>query len=128
MDWLGVAVFTVTGTLLAIVGIGLLNGNWISLATVALLWLALTVWRIRIEENALMIALDGRVPRLRRPAQAPRPARLVTSYPNAHSPVCCQCPAGDRAFICRFNAVSVHSAPGDIGPLMVCSFLAARTS
>ena len=48
------------GGLLAIVGIGLLNGNWIGLATVALLWLALTLWRIRIEENALMTTLDGR--------------------------------------------------------------------
>jgi protein-S-isoprenylcysteine O-methyltransferase Ste14 len=48
------------GGLLAIVGIGLLNGNWISMATVALLWLALTLWRIRIEENALMTTLDGR--------------------------------------------------------------------
>jgi protein-S-isoprenylcysteine O-methyltransferase Ste14 len=48
------------GGLLAIVGIGLLNGNWIGLATVALLWLALTLWRIRIEENALMTALDDR--------------------------------------------------------------------
>ena len=48
------------GGLLAIVGIGLLNGNWISLATIALLWLALTVWRIHIEENALMTTLDGR--------------------------------------------------------------------
>ena len=48
------------GGLLAIVGIGLLNGNWISMATVTLLWLVLTLWRIRIEENALMTALDGR--------------------------------------------------------------------
>jgi protein-S-isoprenylcysteine O-methyltransferase Ste14 len=48
------------GGLLAIAGICLLNGNWISLATVALLWLVLIVWRIRIEENALMTALDGR--------------------------------------------------------------------
>ena len=49
-----------TGGLLAIVGIGLLNGNWVSMATVALLWLALIVWRIHIEENALMTTLDGR--------------------------------------------------------------------
>lgn len=48
------------GGLLAIVGIGLLNGNWISMATVALMWLALTVWRIHIEENALLTTLDGR--------------------------------------------------------------------
>ena len=48
------------GELLAIVAIGLLNGNWVSVATVALLWLALIVWRIHIEENALLTALDGR--------------------------------------------------------------------
>jgi protein-S-isoprenylcysteine O-methyltransferase Ste14 len=48
------------GGLLAIAGIGLLNGNWVSVATVALLWLALSLWRIHIEENALLAALDGR--------------------------------------------------------------------
>ena len=48
------------GGILAIVGIGLVNGNWISLGTIALLWLALIVWRIRVEENALMTTLDGR--------------------------------------------------------------------
>ena len=46
--------------MLAIAGIGLLNGNWISMATVTVLWLALTLWRIRIEENALVTTLDGR--------------------------------------------------------------------
>jgi protein-S-isoprenylcysteine O-methyltransferase Ste14 len=48
------------GGLLAIVWIGLLNGNWVSVAIVASLWLALTLWRIHIEENALLTALDGR--------------------------------------------------------------------
>jgi protein-S-isoprenylcysteine O-methyltransferase Ste14 len=48
------------GGLLAIAGIGLVNGNWIGMATIVLLWLALIVWRIRFEENALLTTLDGR--------------------------------------------------------------------
>jgi len=48
------------GGLLAIIGIGLVNGNWVSLATIVLLFLGITVWRIRVEENALLTALDGR--------------------------------------------------------------------
>ena len=48
------------GGLLAIVGIGLVNGNWIGLATIVLLFLGLTIWRIRVEEHALLTALDGR--------------------------------------------------------------------
>ena len=48
------------GGLLAIAGIGLVNGNWVSLATIVLLWLGIIVWRIRVEERALLTALDGR--------------------------------------------------------------------
>jgi protein-S-isoprenylcysteine O-methyltransferase Ste14 len=48
------------GGLLAIVGIGLVNGNWIGLATIVLLFLGITVWRIHVEEHALLTALDGR--------------------------------------------------------------------
>jgi protein-S-isoprenylcysteine O-methyltransferase Ste14 len=48
------------GGLLAIAGIGVVNGNWAGLASVVLLWLALIVWRIHVEENALLTALGGR--------------------------------------------------------------------
>jgi protein-S-isoprenylcysteine O-methyltransferase Ste14 len=48
------------GGLLAIAAIGLLYGNWAGLAAVVLPWLALTLWRIHVEENALLTALGGR--------------------------------------------------------------------
>lgn len=48
------------GGLLAIAGIGVVNGNWVGLASVVLPWLALIVWRIHLEENALLGALGGR--------------------------------------------------------------------
>ena len=48
------------GGLLAMIGMGVLYGNWVTLAGIAALWLALIVWRIRIEEHALLAALDGR--------------------------------------------------------------------
>ena len=48
------------GGLLALAGIGLVNGNWISLATIVLLFLGMIVWRIRVEERALLTTLDGR--------------------------------------------------------------------
>jgi protein-S-isoprenylcysteine O-methyltransferase Ste14 len=48
------------GGLLAIAAVGLLNGNWVGLAAVVLPWLALIVWRIHVEENALLTALGGR--------------------------------------------------------------------
>jgi|SRR5215472_4980376 len=60
------------GGLLAIVAVGLLNGNWAGLAAVVLPWLALTVWRIRVEENALLATLGGRYR-----AYAARHKRLV---------------------------------------------------
>jgi protein-S-isoprenylcysteine O-methyltransferase Ste14 len=47
------------GGLLALLGIGLLYGNWASWATLAVLWTGLIVWRIRVEERALMTTLDG---------------------------------------------------------------------
>jgi protein-S-isoprenylcysteine O-methyltransferase Ste14 len=47
------------GGLLALLGIGLLYGNWAGWATVAVLWTALIVWRIRVEEHALMTSLDA---------------------------------------------------------------------
>ena len=48
------------GGMLAIIGLGLLWGNWVSMATLTLLWLALILWRIWFEENALLTTLDGR--------------------------------------------------------------------
>ena len=48
------------GGLLAIAGIGVVNGNWAGLASVVLLWLALIVWRIHVEESALLTALGRR--------------------------------------------------------------------
>ncbi len=48
------------GGLLAIIGISLLYGNWIGVATLAAFWLVLVLWRIRIEEAALLAALDDR--------------------------------------------------------------------
>ncbi len=48
------------GGLLATTGIGVEYGNWVSLATVAVLTLAMIVWRIRIEERALLTTLNGR--------------------------------------------------------------------
>jgi protein-S-isoprenylcysteine O-methyltransferase Ste14 len=48
------------GGLLAITGIGLLYGNWVTLAALGLLSLALILWRIHVEENALLATLDGR--------------------------------------------------------------------
>jgi hypothetical protein len=43
--------------MLAIVGLGLMWGNWVSMATLTLLWLALVIWRIRFEEAALRLAI-----------------------------------------------------------------------
>jgi protein-S-isoprenylcysteine O-methyltransferase Ste14 len=48
------------GGMLAIVGLGLMWGNWVSMATLTLLWLALIVWRIRFEEAALLTTLNAR--------------------------------------------------------------------
>jgi protein-S-isoprenylcysteine O-methyltransferase Ste14 len=48
------------GGLLATAGIGVMWGNWLSLATLTLLTLAFILWRIRTEENALLATLDDR--------------------------------------------------------------------
>ena len=49
-----------TGVLLACAGIGLASANWAGLAGVTLLPLALILWRIHIEENALLTTLGDR--------------------------------------------------------------------
>jgi protein-S-isoprenylcysteine O-methyltransferase Ste14 len=48
------------GGLLATIAIGVMWGNWVSLATLTGLLLVFIVWRIRTEEKALLAALDGR--------------------------------------------------------------------
>ena len=48
------------GVLLACTGIGLASANWVGLAGLALLPLALILWRIHIEENALLTTLGDR--------------------------------------------------------------------
>jgi protein-S-isoprenylcysteine O-methyltransferase Ste14 len=49
-----------TGVLVAAVGIGLTSANWVGLAAMTLLPLALLLWRIRLLENALASALGER--------------------------------------------------------------------
>ncbi len=48
------------GGMLATVGIGLMWGNWASAAALVLFTLAFVVWRIRIEESALLGSLGDR--------------------------------------------------------------------
>jgi protein-S-isoprenylcysteine O-methyltransferase Ste14 len=60
------------GGLLATLGIGVMWGNWVSLATLTVLLLAFIIWRIRTEEKALLATLDGRYR-----AYAARHKRLV---------------------------------------------------
>jgi protein-S-isoprenylcysteine O-methyltransferase Ste14 len=48
------------GGMLATVGIGLMWGNWASAATLVLFTLAFILWRIRIEESALLGSLGDR--------------------------------------------------------------------
>jgi protein-S-isoprenylcysteine O-methyltransferase Ste14 len=48
------------GGMLATVGIGLMWGNWASAATLVLFTLVFVVWRIRIEESALLASLGER--------------------------------------------------------------------
>ena len=48
------------GGLLAMIGFGVLYGNWVSFAVIAALWSVIIIWRIRVEERALLAALDGR--------------------------------------------------------------------
>ena len=49
-----------TGFLLACAGVGLAAANWVALAAMVLLPLAVILWRIHIEENALMTTLGDR--------------------------------------------------------------------
>ncbi len=48
------------GGLLIYSGIGAMSANWVGLAAMTLLPLAVIVWRIHIEENALLKVLDDR--------------------------------------------------------------------
>jgi protein-S-isoprenylcysteine O-methyltransferase Ste14 len=49
-----------TGLLLASIGVGLASANWVALIGVFLLTLTPLLWRIRVEEHALLAALgDG---------------------------------------------------------------------
>ncbi len=49
-----------TGFLLACTGVGLAAANWAALAAMVLLPLAVLLWRIRAEENALLTTLGDR--------------------------------------------------------------------
>ena len=49
-----------TGLLLACIGLGLASANWVGLAALTALALAVTLWRIHIEENALLVTLGER--------------------------------------------------------------------
>jgi len=48
------------GGLLATMGIGVMWGNWVSLATLTVLTAVFIIWRIRTEEAALLATLDSR--------------------------------------------------------------------
>ncbi len=48
------------GGLLICIGAGLMSANWAGMAAMTLLPLAVTVWRIRLEENALLTGLGDR--------------------------------------------------------------------
>jgi protein-S-isoprenylcysteine O-methyltransferase Ste14 len=49
-----------TGLLLALAGVGLASANWVGLAGMALLPLTAILWRIHVEEGALMTTLGDR--------------------------------------------------------------------
>ena len=49
-----------TGVLLVVIGAGLVNGNWMGLAGWTLLVLVPLLYRIHVEENALLIAVGDR--------------------------------------------------------------------
>ncbi len=51
---------TYAGGMLIFIGVGLASANWAGLAAITLLPLAIVVWRIRIEERALMTTLGER--------------------------------------------------------------------
>lgn len=48
------------GGLLAMLGFGVLYGNWVTFALITVLWLLIILWRIRIEERALLAALGDK--------------------------------------------------------------------
>jgi protein-S-isoprenylcysteine O-methyltransferase Ste14 len=48
------------GGMLAMIGLGVLWGNWVSFAVIVVLWLVIIIWRIRVEERALLAALGDR--------------------------------------------------------------------
>jgi protein-S-isoprenylcysteine O-methyltransferase Ste14 len=48
------------GGVLATLGIGIIWGNWISMAALVLFTVTMIIWRIRTEERALLTALDDR--------------------------------------------------------------------
>src|SRR5579863_5994597 len=51
---------TYAGGMLIFLGLGLASANWAGLAAITLLPLAIVVWRIRIEEHALLTTLGER--------------------------------------------------------------------
>jgi protein-S-isoprenylcysteine O-methyltransferase Ste14 len=103
------------GGLLAMIGFGVLYGNWVSFAVIVVLWLVIIIWRIRVEEQALLAALDDRsrsyaahrkrlIPLLWRsaiepiptppvPSQAPNPCEWSPRLGSA-SPIACDGPVG----------------------------------
>jgi protein-S-isoprenylcysteine O-methyltransferase Ste14 len=46
-----------SGLMLITIGLGLASANWLALAVTTVMWLAMILWRIRIEENALLNTL-----------------------------------------------------------------------
>ena len=58
------------GGLLAMIGFGVLYGNWLSFAVIAVLWSVIIVWRIRVEERALLATLGDRYRSYARTASA----------------------------------------------------------
>ena len=103
------------GGLLAMIGFGVLYGNWVSFAVIVVLWLVIIIWRIRVEEQALLAALDDRyrsyaahrkrlIPLLWRsaiepiptppvPSQAPNPCEWSPRLGSA-APIACDGPVG----------------------------------
>jgi protein-S-isoprenylcysteine O-methyltransferase Ste14 len=48
------------GGILATIGVAIMWGNWLSMATLTVSTVAIVIWRIRIEENALLASLGDR--------------------------------------------------------------------
>ena len=49
-----------SGLLLALTGVGLTSANWVGLAAITLLPLTAILWRIHVEEGALLTTLGDR--------------------------------------------------------------------